>query len=63
MISIWLFSFVTSPKCIIYQLSEYSQRNHAFLMILQISCLLANTFSLIQLHLSLTGSLDLTIFR
>jgi len=41
--------------------SEYSQRNHSFLMILQISCLLANTFSLIQFHLTI--SLDFAIFR
>jgi len=32
-------------------------------MILQISCFLANTFSLIQFHLSLAVSLDLAIFR
>jgi len=63
MILVWLFSFVTSPKSIIYQLSVYSQRNHAFLMILQISCLLANIFSLIQFHCSLIVSLDLAIFR
>jgi len=32
-------------------------------MILQISCLLVNTFSLIQFHLSLAVSLNLAIFR
>ena len=62
-LNVWLFCFVTRSNCIMYQLLEHSQRNHTFLMILQIFCLLANTFNFIQSHPSLIVHLNLAILR